>query len=76
MYKTITYIGTFDGINGMWCGFKPDGVIVTEEREVLHAKEDGYTLIRKSDGEDVSNSVWLKDGDYQDNYIEKEIIDG
>jgi hypothetical protein len=32
--------------------------------------EYGYDLIRKSDGENVGSSVWLKDGDNEDNYIE------
>ena len=52
----------------------PEGATILETMDILYA-EEGYTLIRKSDGEDVSNSVWLKDGDFQDNYIEKEIVD-
>lgn len=68
----ITYIGTLNGINGIWCGFKPDNTIINEERLVLYA-DNGYELIRKSDGESVGSSVWLKDGDSQDNYSEVEV---
>ena len=71
MQIKITYVGTLNGINGIWCGFKPEGAIITEERPVLYA-EAGYTLIRKSDEEKIGNSVWLRDGDTQDNYYEIE----
>lgn len=37
--------------------------------DILNA-EEGFDLVRKSDGENVGNSVWLKDGDTEDNYIE------
>lgn len=52
----------------------PDGADVLEEMNILYA-EDGYTLIKKSDNEEVSTSVWLKEGDSQDNYEEREIVD-
>ena len=70
----ITYVGTINGISGLWCGFKPDNAVITEERPVLYADE-GYTLIRKSDFEDVGSSVWIRDGDTADNYGEKEMKD-
>jgi hypothetical protein len=63
----ITYI-----CNGaIYCGFKPDGVEVLEEREVLYPAE-GYELERISDKERLP-SVWLKDGDVQENYTEVKI---
>lgn len=49
----------------------PEGATIIETMDILNA-EDGYILIRKSDGEDMGNSVWLHDGDTQDNYTEKE----
>lgn len=55
-------------------GNLPDGAIILEEMDILCA-EEGYTLIRKSDFEDMGSSVWLRDGDTQDNYGEKEIKD-
>ena len=67
----ITYKGVKDGSIGYWCGFKPENIEIIEEMPILYA-EDGYILIRKSDGEDMGNSVWLHDGDMQDNYNEVE----
>ena len=61
-----TYIGTLNGIHGIWCGFCPEGVEVSEEREVL-IPAAGYELER--DGEKFA-SVWLKDGDKKENYTE------
>ena len=69
MQIKITYVGTLNGANGFWCGFLPDGVVVTEERPILFA-EDGYELERIADGENVGNSIWLHDGDTQENYRE------
>ena len=66
MYIKMTYIGTLNGIHGIWCGFKPEGAIITEEREVLYP-EEGYLLER--DGRNFS-CVWLKNGDVKENYIE------
>lgn len=70
MFTTITYVGTLDGVAGIWCGFKPEGAIITEERTVLHA-EKGYVLYKGD--EKIGTAVWLKDGDTQDNYTEKEM---
>lgn len=70
MQIKITYVGTLNGTNGILCGFKPESAIITEERPVLYA-EDGYTLIRISDKENVGSSIWLKDGDVQENYREE-----
>lgn len=57
----------------MYCGFKPEGVEVIEERQVLYPAS-GYELERISDKEHFS-CVWLKDGDTQENYIEVEAED-
>lgn len=69
----ITYVGILNDINGVWCGFKPDGVVVTEERAVLYPK-DGFELESIVNKERFS-AVWLKDGDCEDNYVEVEIIE-
>lgn len=63
-YNNIVYVG----------GEVPEGAEILETMDILNA-EEGYTLIRKSDQEDVGNSVWLHDGDVQENYEEKEIED-
>lgn len=62
----ITYIGTLNGVEGMWCGFKPESVTIEEERQVLYPAE-GYEL--EKDGERFS-AVWLQDGDSPKNYTE------
>lgn len=69
MFTKTTYIGTLNGVHGIWCGFLPEGVVVEEERLVLYP-EEGYELER--DGERYS-AVWLKDGDNATNYTEIEM---
>ena len=66
MEVRITYVGKLNEVNGMWCGFKPKGVKVQEERKVLYPAE-GYEL--EKDGQRFS-SVWLKDDDKPENYNE------
>jgi hypothetical protein len=58
--NNIVYVG----------GVVPDDAEIIETMDILNA-EDGYTLIRKSDYENIGNSVWLKNGDNQENYGEK-----
>ena len=50
-------------------GNVPEGATILETMDILNA-EDGYDLIRKSDGENIGANVWLHDGDTQDNYNE------
>lgn len=68
MYIKTTYLGTLDGVNGVWCGFTPEGAIITEERQVLYP-ENGYSL-KKITTEQIFSSVWLKGKDKQENYVE------
>ena len=70
MFITQCYKYEKDGIVYVG-GNVPDGANVMETMDILNA-EDGYELVRKSDGENVGSSVWLKDGDSQDNYEEVE----
>jgi hypothetical protein len=53
-----TYKGILNGVSGLWCGFKPEGLEVLEERQILYPDE-GKELQDK-DG-NVFSSVWLKD---------------
>ena len=71
MFITQTYKYKYNGIVYVG-GPVPEGAEILETMDILNA-EDGYTLIRKSDFEDIGSSVWLRDGDTQDNYGEKEI---
>ena len=61
-YNEIVYVG----------GEVPEGAEILETMDILNA-EDGYTLICKSNKKDVGSSIWLRNDDTQDNYIEKEI---
>lgn len=70
MIKT-TYIGTLNGVHGVWCGFKPEGAIITKEIPVLYP--DPEHKLRKKDTEELLDYVILKDGDSPDNYEEVEI---
>lgn len=49
----------------------PEGAKILETMNILNA-ENGFNLIRKSDNENVGINIWLKDGDVQENYEEKE----
>ena len=73
----ITYIGTLNGINGFWCGFKPDGAIIQEERNVLFPTTKNGLKNKITLEEDAS--FWIKDGDSIENYeevdLEEEIDD-
>ena len=63
-YNDIVYVG----------GQVPEGATILETMDILNA-EEGYTLIRKSDFEDMGSSVWLHNGDMQENYGEKKVED-
>lgn len=52
----------------IYCGFKPKGVKVKEEKQILYPAK-GYKL-KKDDK--LYSSVVLKDGDDQENYVEVE----
>lgn len=60
-YNGFVYVG----------GNVPEGAEILETMDILNAEEE-FDLIRISDKENMGNSVWLKDGDVQENYIEVE----
>lgn len=60
-YNDIVYVG----------GEVPEGAEILETMDILNA-EEGYDLIRIADDENIGSSVWLKDGDVQENYREQE----
>ena len=68
MYITQVYKYEKDGIVYVG-GDVPEGAIILETMDILNA-EEGFELVRKSDGENVGNSVWLHNGDVQENYTE------
>lgn len=70
MYITETYKYKKDGIVYVG-GEVPEGAEILETMDILNA-EDNYDLIRISDNENMGSSLWLHDGDVQENYREEE----
>ena len=70
MYITQCYKYELNGIIYVG-GNLPEGAEIIENMDILNA-EEGYELVRKSDKENFGNSLWLHDGDTQDNYEEVE----
>ena len=70
MYHTECYKYEKDGVVRVSCNVS-EGATILETMDILNA-EEGYVLIRISDNENVGNSVWLKDGDVEENYKEVE----
>lgn len=68
MYINQMYKYEKDGIIYV-SGEVPDGATILETMDILNA-EDGYDLIRISDGENVGTNIWLHNGDIQENYRE------
>ena len=63
-YNDIVYVG----------GQVPEGATILETMDILNA-EEGFELVRISDGENVGNSVWLHDGDVMENYREEKSVE-
>lgn len=68
MYMTNMYKYEKDGFIAV-SGTLPEGATLIEELPILYADEN-FTLVRISDGEEM-DSVWLHDGDKQENYEER-----
>lgn len=68
MQIKITYKGYLNGVYGIYCGFKPDGLEVTEEVPVYYPDE-GKVFVK--DGE-YYDCVILQDSESIDDYTEVE----
>jgi len=55
-------------------GNLPENAELLETMNILNANE-GYDLVRISNDENVGNSIWLHNGDIQENYKEIESKD-
>lgn len=66
MQTKITYKGTKDGVYGIYCGFKPDGLEVEEEVTVYYPDENKVFI---KDGEEYG-AVVLKEGESIEEYEE------
>lgn len=69
MYISEMYKYQKDGIVYVG-GEVPEGATIIETMNILNA-EVGNDLIRIEDDENMGSSLWLKDGDVQDNYKEQ-----
>ena len=67
-----TYIGKFakNGklIPGIWCGEEPENAIISEVRDYIIPEEN--MILRHKETGILENTVWLKDGDVEENYEE------
>lgn len=70
MFITQCYKYEKDGIVYVG-GNVPEDATILETMDILNA-EEGFDLIRISDNENMGGSVWIKDGDSQENYREVE----
>lgn len=66
MRTSKSYIGELDGVKGIWCGKKPKGIKLEKEVEVYYADE-GKVF---SKGDEIFDSVILKDGEKIEDYQE------
>ena len=69
MQTKITYRGTLNGIQGVWCGFKPKGVKV-EEKITVYRPDEGK-IFKKGDEE--FDCVILQEDESIEDYQEVEI---
>lgn len=68
MYIKNSYKYEKDGVIGVSANV-PDGATVLETLEILYS-EPGYTLQCILNDEIIGSSIWLHDGDVQENYRE------
>lgn len=68
MQVKTTYKGYINGVYGIYCGFKPEGLIVEEEIPIYYPDE-GKVLVK--DGEEYT-AVVLQEGETIEEYTEVE----
>ena len=73
MFITQVYKYEKDGIVYVG-GQVPEGATILETMDILNA-EEGFDLIRISDNENMGSSVWLHNGDVQENYREEKSVE-
>ena len=66
MEVRVTYKGTLNGVHGLWCGFKPEGVEVEKEIPILYPA-DGKVLVKDNEKFDF---VILQENEDIDSYTE------
>lgn len=68
MQIKTTYIGKLNGINGVWCNFKPQNLIVKEEYSILYPSAN--KKLKHKQTKEIFSSVILTNGDSKENYTE------
>lgn len=68
MYHTECYKYEKDGVVRVGVNV-PEGATLLETMDILNADE-GKVLIRKADNEVIGSSIWLQNGDNENNYRE------
>lgn len=68
MFHTNYYKYEKDGMIVVF-GELPEGATLLETMDILNADE-GKVLIRKADNEVIGSSIWLQNGDNENNYRE------
>lgn len=71
MQTKITYRGTLNGVQGLWCGFKPEGLEVEQEIPVYYPDKNKVFV---KDNVEYSVVV-LKDGESILDYTERDKIE-
>ena len=71
MQTKITYRGTLNGVQGLWCGFKPEGLEVEQEIPVYYPDENKVFI---KDGQEYSVVV-LESGESILDYEERDKIE-
>lgn len=68
MQIKTTYIGKLNGINGIWCDFKPEKAIIKEEYNILYPSPN--KKLQNKQTKEIFSSVLLTDDDFKENYTE------
>jgi len=72
MITRTTYIGTLNGVHGIWCGFKPNGAIITKEIPIIYPDQD--KKLRKKGEEELLDFVILNEDNKEEDYEEVEDV--
>lgn len=67
MKERKSYVGTLNGVAGVWCDQKPEGLEVTKEN-TFYTPDEGKVFVDKEGN--MLDSVILKEGETIDEYTE------
>lgn len=66
MQKHISYIGKLNGVYGVWCDKKPEGIELEKEL-IFYTPEEGKIFQK---GDELFTTVILKEGESIEDYTE------